>query len=1123
MPKVIDSRISSGDGVITYASTDSTSTTSTETAVATSTSIQTITGDNLSNGQGVYAGTSGTTNITMNFRSLVSGAGIQLTSNAETITITNTGVTEYDINDLIGTLGVAKGGTGVTSLPVNHILVGNAAGPLQVVPLPDVAGKVLSWDGSGYTWIDSSSSGNTGTVTSVGLTAGSSKVTVSGSPITSSGNITVDVLEGNLSLNNIGGTLNVTKGGTGATSFAENSVVIGTSTGLGGTTVPSVIGSALTWSGTSYTWVKPGTVSSVGITPGSARLTVSGSPVTSSGNISVDVSESNIAINNLNGTLGTTKGGTGLTALGTANQYLRVNSAATGYEFATLPTSFGTVTSVGLTAASNRVNVTGATITGSGSFAVDVNEANLNLGVMGGTLPASKGGTGLTALGTVGQQLRVNTAGNALEYFTPTSTGTVTSVTVAGGSGVTVTNPTVTTSGTITVGIDPTVIPINNLNGTLAPNKGGTGLTALGNPGQSVRVNTAGNGLEYYTPSTGNSGTVTSVGLTANSNKLVVTGSPITVSGTIGIDLLESNLVLSNMGGTLTPAQGGTGLTTLGTAGQVLTVTSDGTGLGYSTITQNPGTVTSVAVTNGSNKISVSGAPVTSSGVFIVDVNEGNLNIANMVGTLATNRGGTGLTTLGSAGQQLRVKTDGTGLEYFTPVAGGNGTVTSVAVAAGSNKVSVSGSPVTTSGTITVDVSEANLSLSNIGGTVPTSKGGTGLTSIGIAGQLIRVNSTGDGLEYYTPSDGSGGLATVASTGQYSDLLNIPTFATVATTGAYADLSGTPALATVATSGAYSDLSGRPVLATVATSGSYNDLTNKPTITNGTVTSVAAAAGSSKITISGSPITTNGTITFDVQESSLNIANMTGTLGVGRGGTGLTSLGTAGQSIRVNTTGDGYEFYTPSSGSGGSGTVTSVALVAGSNKLVVNNSPITTSGTLVVDILEGNLNVSNMAGTLAITHGGTGLTTLGAAGQSLRVNTAGTGYEFYTPSSGGSGGANAASQYMFQITLNGGATITSTSQISNAPSTWSFAVASGVITVTHDVGRPPVNVVTYASSTTSGGAYKVRNMDVNSGNGALTLPDSGSLTPNTTQVQFTITGTTTGGIANGTVFVRLTF
>ena len=40
------------------------------------------------------------------------------------------------------------------------------------------------------------------------------------------------------------------------------------------------------------------------------------------------------------------------------------------------------------------------------------------------------------------------------------------------------------------------------------------------------------------------------------------------------------------------------------------------------------------------------------------------------------------------------------------------------------------------------------------------------------------------------------GLATVASTGAYSDLTGAPTLATVATTGAYSDLSGTPTLGT---------------------------------------------------------------------------------------------------------------------------------------------------------------------------------------------------------------------------------------------------------------------------------------------------------------------------------------
>lgn len=74
------------------------------------------------------------------------------------------------------------------------------------------------------------------------------------------------------------------------------------------------------------------------------------------------------------------------------------------------------------------------------------------------------------------------------------------------------------------------------------------------------------------------------------------------------------------------------------------------------------------------------------------------------------------------------------------------------------------------------------------------------------------------------------GLATVATSGAYSDLSGTPTLATVATSGAYSDLSGTPSLATVATTGAYSDLTGTPSLATVATTGAYSDLTGAPDV-----------------------------------------------------------------------------------------------------------------------------------------------------------------------------------------------------------------------------------------------------------------------------------------------------
>lgn len=82
----------------------------------------------------------------------------------------------------------------------------------------------------------------------------------------------------------------------------------------------------------------------------------------------------------------------------------------------------------------------------------------------------------------------------------------------------------------------------------------------------------------------------------------------------------------------------------------------------------------------------------------------------------------------------------------------------------------------------------------------------------------------------------SANLATVATTGDYTDLTNTPSLATVATTGDYADLSNKPSIPAAQVNSDWDAQSGvsqilnKPNLATVATSGSYNDLSNKPTI-----------------------------------------------------------------------------------------------------------------------------------------------------------------------------------------------------------------------------------------------------------------------------------------------------
>ena len=101
----------------------------------------------------------------------------------------------------------------------------------------------------------------------------------------------------------------------------------------------------------------------------------------------------------------------------------------------------------------------------------------------------------------------------------------------------------------------------------------------------------------------------------------------------------------------------------------------------------------------------------------------------------------------------------------------------------------------------------------------------TSATGVDITGNIV-VSGTVDGVDVASLNTTVGNLATVATSGLYSDLSGSPTLATVATSGAYSDLSGTPSLATVATSGAYSDLTGTPTIPSAiggATGVHFND------------------------------------------------------------------------------------------------------------------------------------------------------------------------------------------------------------------------------------------------------------------------------------------------------------
>lgn len=95
------------------------------------------------------------------------------------------------------------------------------------------------------------------------------------------------------------------------------------------------------------------------------------------------------------------------------------------------------------------------------------------------------------------------------------------------------------------------------------------------------------------------------------------------------------------------------------------------------------------------------------------------------------------------------------------------------------------------------------------------------------------VNDGADGTSTYVEADE---LATVATSGLYSDLTGTPSLATVATSGDYDDLLNKPTIPAAQVNSDWNSNSGvsqilnKPTLSTVATSGDYDDLLNKPTI-----------------------------------------------------------------------------------------------------------------------------------------------------------------------------------------------------------------------------------------------------------------------------------------------------
>lgn len=110
--------------------------------------VESIKGNNLGNGKRVFANTVGQSNVLMNFRTLIAGPGINLSSNASTITIESR-AGDDGINRFVDLLDVP------TDVVANAVLFGTNSNTLQYTPPANTTSNAtMIFQNGGFVWKD---------------------------------------------------------------------------------------------------------------------------------------------------------------------------------------------------------------------------------------------------------------------------------------------------------------------------------------------------------------------------------------------------------------------------------------------------------------------------------------------------------------------------------------------------------------------------------------------------------------------------------------------------------------------------------------------------------------------------------------------------------------------------------------------------------------------------------------------------------------------------------------------------------------------------------------------------------------------------------------------------------